>query len=452
MDEKRAEEIQNERYELIAPLVNRPKETVMRGERYATLRQIIAGRYPDINIPKRGIGLRTLERYLQLYETGGKEGLKPKIRCRTRCIPIKYLEAAAGLKRENLSRSISLIIAMLEQSGQVPKGILKPSTVYDHFVKEKLTRASLSIKTGHYTRYGASYRNEILQGDVHHTLKLPDSNHPGQYRQVYLFAWLDDFTRLACGNFYWKEKLPALEDSLMKWVIQNGVPENILTDNGAVYSSHHLNNICASLGIRLHHSRPYRPQAKGKLEKFFQIVERSFKSEAELLIGQGKITDLTTLNNLFAIWLERFYNRRVHSATKQAPVSRWEASEHQLRKLPLETIYEAFLWKEERTASLTGIIEIYSNEYEVEQFLCGKKVTVRFDPYDLAKGVKIYYDGKQYHDAVIAKLHRHSKKGFEQTPLTPTPPSGLNFLEQLAEEDLPRKQALNFAKLEVDES
>ena len=111
----------------------------------------------------------------------------------------------------------------------------------------------------------------------------------------------------------------------MKWVIQNGVPENILTDNGAVYSSHHLNNICASLGIRLHHSRPYRPQAKGKLEKFFQLVERSFKSEAELLIGQGKILDLTTLNNLFTIWLERFYNRRVHSATKQTPLSRWEA-------------------------------------------------------------------------------------------------------------------------------
>ena len=80
----------------------------------------------------------------------------------------------------------------------------------------------------------------------------------------------------------------------------------------------------------------------------------------------------------------------------------------------METIYEAFLWKEERTASLTGIIEIYSNEYEVEQFLCGKKVTVRFDPYDLAKGVKIYYDGKQYHDAVIASCIATVKKGLNK--------------------------------------
>ena len=151
MDEKRAEEIQNQRYELIAPLVNRPRETVVRGERYVILRQIITGKYPDLIIPKGGIGLRTLERYLHLYETGGKEALKPKIRCRRRYIPLKYLEAAVGLKRENLSRSINLIIAMLEQSGQVPKDILKPSTVYEHFIKEKLTRACLSTKTGHYT-------------------------------------------------------------------------------------------------------------------------------------------------------------------------------------------------------------------------------------------------------------------------------------------------------------
>jgi len=70
----------------------------------------------------------------------------------------------------------------------------------------------------------------------------------------------------------------------MKWILLHGVPLNIYVDNGAVYSSHHLQNICASLGIQLHHSRPYRPQGRGKLEKFFQLVERTFKSEVELLV------------------------------------------------------------------------------------------------------------------------------------------------------------------------
>ena len=222
-------------------------------------------------------------------------------------------------------------------------------------------------------------------------------------------------------------------------------------DNGAVYSSHHLQNICAALGIQLHHSKPYRPQGKGKIEKFFQLVERTFKSEVELLIKQEKPITLTDLNNLFSIWLNRFYNQKIHSATKQTPLSRWDASDHPLKKPPLETIYQAFLWKEERTVSKTGIITVESNEYEVEPFLCAKKVTVRYDPYDLSKGIKIYYDGTQYRDAIPAAIHRHSKKGFNQELLSPTPTSGLNFLEQLAEAELPKKQAINFSSLGVDQ-
>jgi hypothetical protein len=453
VEELRREQIANERFALIAPIVKRSKEAMLPGERYAILRQIVQGKYQGLEPLKEKIGLRTLERYLKLYETGGIDALKPKARIRPTRIPIEYLEAACELRRENLSRSIYLIITMLETSGRVPKGILKSSTIYDYFVKNKLTRAQSGVKsTGQFTRYGASYRNEILQGDAHHTLKLPDPSRPGQYRQVYLFAWLDDFSRAAFGRFYWKEQLPALEDSLMKWVIRYGLPESILVDNGAVYSSHHLQNICATLGIQLHHSRPFKPQSKGKIEKFFQLVESSFKSEVELLIKQEKLSTLTELNNLFAIWLDRFYNRKIHSATKQTPLSRFDSSTHPLKKPSLETIYEAFLWRDERVVSKTGIIPVETNEYEVEPFLCGKKVIIRYNPYDLSKGIKVYYDGKQYLDGVPAKVHRHRKKGFDQDLLAPQPSSGLNFLEQLAESNLSVKQAISFSGLEVDKS
>lgn len=74
-----------------------------------------------------------------------------------------------------------------------------------------------------------------------------------------------------------------------------------------------------------------------------------------------------------------------------------------------------------------------------------------YDPYDLSKGIKIYYDGKQYPDAVPAKIHRHSKKGFERELLVAKPSSGINFLEQLAEAELPRKQAISFSGLREDD-
>jgi len=450
MNDTYREKVAQERFALIAPVVKHPSETLGRGERYTILRSIADGKYPDLLPEGRKVGLRTLERYLQLYEQGGMEALKPQTRNRSKKIPSEYLEAAANLKRENMQRSIEMIINLLEQAGKVPQGVLKRSTVYDFFTQEHLTRPFFATKTGKYTRFGAHFRGEILQGDVHYTLKLPDPSRPGQERQVYLFCWLDDYSRLAYGSFYWKEQLPALEDSLMKWILLHGCPLSIYCDNGAVYSSHHLKNICAALGIQLHHSRPYKPQGRGKIEKIFQFVESSFKSEVELLIKQDKISSLTELNNLFSLWLDKFYNKRVHSATKQAPLSRFEGDSYPLKRLPVETVREAFLWKEQRSVSLTGIISVETNQYEVEPFLCGKKVTIRYDPYDLSRGIRVFYEGRQYQDAVPAKIHRHAKKGFQKDLSSSPVTSGINFLEQLAETSLSKKQVLSFSGLDGD--
>jgi transposase InsO family protein len=96
-----------------------------------------------------------------------------------------------------------------------------------------------------------------------YTLHTTPSDRYGRLQKaVYLFAWIDDFSRLAFGEFYWAEKLPALENTLKKWVLKRGVPENVYCDNGSVYSSHHLKNICGYLGVNLLHSRPYKLRAK----------------------------------------------------------------------------------------------------------------------------------------------------------------------------------------------
>lgn len=438
-------------YEVIAPIVSKEGK-LTHGQQYELMRTIAAGKYEGLTLPygKDRVSVRTIERKIAAYRKGGKDALKSNIRERTTRIPNDYLEEALKLKQENMSRSLERIIFMLEESGRVPKNALKRSTLYDYFTKKKITRPTMGKITGKFTRYGALYRGEILQGDTHYTLKLPDPERCGSERQVYLFAWIDDFSRLVYGQFYWKERLPALEDSLKKWIVLYGKPENIYCDNGAVYSSNHLKDICASLGIRLLHSRPYKPQGKGKCEKFFQIVENSFKSEVELLIRDKKLTTLTELNLLFSAWLNKYYNNRVHSATKQTPKQRWDSCEHSIQKPSLDTIYEAFLYTDERTATKTGIISIHGNEYEAEQFLCSKKIVVKYDPYDLSTGIQVYFDGIRYKDAIPVRIHRHSKKGYDKEKMNTdsVPSSGLNFLEQISEKELVRKELMKFVNIE----
>lgn len=443
LDERICEEIAQFRFGLIAPIVCRA--ALSHGERYELLHKIQKGEYDIPYSTRKKIGLRTLEKYLQMYEKGGLSALKPKKRDRSIRIPVQYLEEAAMLRRENRRRSILQIIDMLEKSGHVPPGIIKRSTLYDYFVKLNIARKTTGLKET-YRKYGASYRGEILQGDVHHTLHLPDPVREGYKRQVYLFAWIDDYSRLVFGEFYWAEKLPALENTLKKWIVKYGVPENIYCDNGAVYSSHHLKNICGYLGVNLLHSRPYKPQGKGKCEKFFQIVESSFKSEAMLLINEGKVTTIEELNKYFFTWTDKFYNQRIHSATKQKPSAMWESGENEIKKLDLNSIYEAFLYEEERSVSKTGIVHINTNEYEVESILAQKKITVRYDPYDLSKGVRIFYEGKQYQDATPAKIRRHHKKNFVNVEEEVSLHTGLNFLEILTQESAKEIRGISFAE------
>jgi len=439
------EAIADYRYQLIAPVVS--KNFMTYGDRARIIKNIVAGTQEGVNYQHGNFSERTIERFIKLYSKGGYEALKPSKRGRKRIIPTEYMEKAANLRIENQSRSIDLIIYMLEQSGEVPQGILKNSTVYDYFVKRGITSKAYAKKSGRFTRYGASYRAEILQGDFHHTLRLPDPDGSGKTKLVKLHAWIDDYSRLVDGQFYWNERLPSLEESLKKWIIRYGVPERIYTDNGSSYSSNHLKQICGYLGIRLSHSRPYKPQGRGKIEKLFQLVESSFKSEVELLIQEGKITDINQLNNLFSVWLSNFYNQRTHSATKQKPITRWNNCPHPVRKIPLSDIYEAFLLEEKRSVSKTGIISISGNEYEVEPFLCGKDIKVRYDPYHLTYGIRVFFEDKQFKDAITSKVHRHARKGYERGESNLKTSSGINFLELLNGEKAKTKQTMSFVNL-----
>ena len=175
-------EIANFRYGLISPIVCRTN--LSHGEKYETLREIAKREYDIPYSNRRKIGLRTLERYLKLYGDGNLKALEPNSRNRKPRIAKQYMEETANLRRENRKRSIDRIIQMLEDSGRVPKDILKRSTVYDYFVKLGIANKQIAPKES-YRKFGASYRGEILQGDVHHTLYLPDPVREGYKRKVY---------------------------------------------------------------------------------------------------------------------------------------------------------------------------------------------------------------------------------------------------------------------------
>src|SRR6202035_6096167 len=116
-------------------------------------------------------------------------------------------------------------------------------------------------------------------------------------------AYPDDTVREAAGF------RPALQ--------RRRVPQAIYLDNGSPFVDAWLLRGCAVLGIRLIHSRPGKPEGRGKIERFFRTVRDQFLVEAG---GGSGIADLAEMNRLFQAWTETAYHQAVHSETGEDPL------------------------------------------------------------------------------------------------------------------------------------
>jgi putative transposase len=444
------------RYGLIAPIVSR-QTPLATGELKPYLEEVSQRDYTIPGSQRTQISVRCLERWLAAYRRGGWEALYPKKRNDqgTRRLSEEVITQAIALRKEQPQRSVEQIIFLLEESGRVEKGTMAQSTLARHLRKAGVSQKELLgplSSNGKYRRFQAEDVHVLWQSDFQHTLYLPHPTDPTRKKKALLFAVLDDYSRLLVhGEFYWDEKMPRLEDSLKKAVLRHGIPEQLYVDNGAVFSSHHLQRICGRLGTRLSHSRPYRPQGRGKIERFFRTIDTSFVPEAYAAIEAGHIQTLTNLNRSFHDWVEAYYHLRKHGGTHEPPKERAQRTERQTRRISEAELTEVFFWEEERKVDKTGCISLQGNSYEVDLELVGQKVILRYDPFDLSV-IQVWWQDKRWDNACPVDLTRSYDRRVTPTvsDSNTTSAESISFFEVAAKkrkQEL-QKNPLRFAKKE----
>jgi putative transposase len=254
-------------------------------------------------------------------------------------------------------------------------------------------------------------------------------------RKAILFAFLDDHARVFTG-YRWalREDTLRLEAALRAGMEARGLPEAIYVDNGSPFASGQLDRACAELGVRLIHSRPGRPEGRGKIERVFRTVRDQFLVE----IGDGDVEDLATLNRLFEAWVETVYHRRTHSETGQAPIERFLAAGPPTPPDP-QRLRQAFLWSEHRVVTKTATVSLHSNTYQVDAALAGQRVELVFDPFDLTD-IQVRYQGRLMGRAVPHRIGRHSHP--QARPEIPEPPPTPTTIDYLALVDQQRRAEL----------
>jgi putative transposase len=243
-------------------------------------------------------------------------------------------------------------------------------------------------------------------------------------KRAFLWVLVDDYSRLLVhGRWMQDQNTRAGQEVLRAAIQRRGLPEVLHVDNGAVYSNAALDRSCAVLGVRLVHSRPYRPQGRGKQERLLRYIRERFLLEAE---AQG-IASFQALNDRFTAWAEQVCNTRVHAETGQSPIQRF-TSHGPLHAVEPSLLREAFRWSVMRRVTSTASISLAGNRYSVDEALIGRRVELRFDPEDLTR-LEVYWEGHPAGQAIPFILGRHVHRQVPQAQLpTPPAPTGVDYL------------------------
>ena len=320
------------RYGLIRAAADPDLPGRQRGE---LVRALAAARHKDPGEQLIRVGRSTLDRWIRAWRAGGFDALVPG----TRNVPPRtsagVLELAVALKKEKPERTaaqVHRVLAARLGAGGVPS----VRTIQRHFVRMELAGLSAAAAPAEvFGRFQADVPGELWVSGVLHG---PPA---GEAVKTYLFAVEDDHSRFLTG--WWRatrEDVTGLFTALRRAVEAHGAPRAFYVDNGSPYVSRQLLHALAVLGIQITHSRPRRPQGKGKIERLFETVRGQFLVEVAGAAGQAgtALGSVTDLEELFGAWVHQVYHQAVHGETGQAPAARFAAAGSRLRQIAPEAI------------------------------------------------------------------------------------------------------------------
>jgi len=422
------------RYGLIADLTHmEPGEAGT----YARLKEKASKSYAIPGTRRTRVAAETMRGWLREWRKGGFEALRPQARAdqgQARAIPQEVSDLLCTLKedKQELS-SVRMVIDAARTSGKVPADLeLAPATVHRLLSRQGLMAKRPEEPTSKDRRHFAfETANELWMSDVMHAVSVTVE---GKRRhKTYLIAFIDDATRVVpFAAFALAENTAAFLPILEQAIRRRGLSKRLYVDNGAVYRSHHLELVCAKLGITLIHSRPYVPQGRGKIERFFRTVRMQFLP----LLGTGDTASLEALNRRLWAWVEGEYHHRPHKGLDgETPLDRWAQVCDEVRLPEPELDLAAlFLFEEKRKVARDRTVSLRGGVYEVDAVLVGQTVTLRFDPTRPERKVEVWHVGRKVGMAKPVDAYAncfvkrdHASKTLQPERVPETPPEGLRL-------------------------
>jgi putative transposase len=331
---------------------------------------------------------RTIQTWYSRYKKDGVTSMKPRPRSdkghARKVEPELLLEAIEQVRGgfRGTPNMTAIYRACIERN-LLTREQVAPNTFRRLVVQHELLKSDAEVENKPRLAFAKAHANELWQAD---TMYGPHVRKGEQKIPSKLIAFIDDASRVCChAEFFLAETTDTLIHALKTALYKRGVPDAMYVDNGSIYSSKEIHQICTRLGCMLCHAPVRDGAAKGKVERFFRTVRMSFLSR------QLDLSSIESLNQAFHRWVEDEYNAREHSVLKMRPIDRYGLDLARIRYLPPnEANDELFFIEEERTVLADNTFSLKRIRFEAPRDLRNRKIQVRFDRQNFGRAIAFF--------------------------------------------------------------
>jgi transposase InsO family protein len=344
-------------------------------QRYKAVQGVLAeGRTVGEVASQWEVSRRTLHRWLARYEGGGLEGLGDGSHRPAHCphqMPAAVEVLVLEMRRAHPYWGARRIAFELTRKGVQPAP--SESAVYRCLVRagviDPLTRRR---RRETWKRWERGAAMELWQLDIVHGFLLADGT------SAKALTGIDDHSRFCVSaRLMLRERTQAVCDGFSAALREYGVPAQVLTDNGKVFTGRFaqppvevlFDRICRENGVDHILTAPRTPTTTGKIERFHRTLRVDFNT-------RQIFRNLKTAQEALDEWVTYYNTQRPHQSLADAtPESRFHSDHGEVRHQLRHPERNGEQWVSRRVAP-NGIVCVDSQHISVGKHYGGNTCDV----------------------------------------------------------------------------
>jgi transposase InsO family protein len=289
-------------------------------QRYRAVLEVLEEGVSVTEVARRyGVVRQTVHGWLRRYAEDGMGGLADRSPRPASCphqMPAPVEARIVAMRREHPGWGPSRIRWELERAGVVP--LPGRSAVYRALVRHGLVQARKRRRRREdYRRWERPRAMDLWQMDVMGRVFLAGGT------EVKIVTGIDDHSRfVVSAKAVMRATARPVCQALTEALRRHGIPEQILTDNGKVFTGRFgrgpgpvlFDRICRDNGIKHLLTKPYSPTTTGKVERLHKTMRAEFFRAAD-----GQYATLAELQAALDAWVMDYNTARPHQSCGGRP-------------------------------------------------------------------------------------------------------------------------------------